>query len=411
LLVLPALWFTAWLAGRPLLPRTPLNAPLLVLSIMVLISLGATFDIAFSLTHITSVLLGIAAYFAVARQVRTPTNLWRAVLLFTLAGGGLALLGFAGIKWLDKVPLISRMTDQLPAFIRGLPGAEQGFSANGVAGALLFIFPLQVALLGLAILGRLRPSLAGPLAGRPWLRAVNGSPGWIATQALLLALTGGLLLLTQSRSAWAAALVGLSLLLGVSGRMGRRLLAAAGVAAVAVGLAAILLPVTRAALVTAVFRLGDELGVRRELWLRALYVIRDFPLTGLGLNTFRTVVPLLYPLYRTSAGFDVTHAHNQVLQAAVDLGLPGLAAYLGLWGGAAYVLVVAHRSTTDPWLRTVAAGLGASLAAEFIYGFMDAIALGTKLGIFFWLTLGLAVGLYQVSGALPRPVAIDEPAR
>jgi len=36
---------------------------------------------------------------------------------------------------------------------------------------------------------------------------------------------------------------------------------------------------------------------RVEVWSRALYGIQDFPFTGMGMNAFRRVVPVLYPCF------------------------------------------------------------------------------------------------------------------
>ncbi len=47
----------------------------------------------------------------------------------------------------------------------------------------------------------------------------------------------------------------------------------------------------------------------------------------------------------------------------------------------------------------MALGLGAGLAAEFVYGTSDVIDFGAKLGIFFWFTLALAISLYHVAQA------------
>ena len=45
--------------------------------------------------------------------------------------------------------------------------------------------------------------------------------------------------------------------------------------------------------------------------------------------------------------------------------------------------------------KTIACGLGIGLLAHFLFGIQDAIALGAKVGIAFWLLLALAVGLYN----------------
>jgi putative inorganic carbon (HCO3(-)) transporter len=150
--------------------------------------------------------------------------------------------------------------------------------------------------------------------------------------------------------------------------------------------------------------------------------IRDFPFTGMGLNVFRKALPALYTVYPIPRDVDFVHAHNHLLQAAIDLGLPGLIAYLALWWGAAYALFAAWRATADPYLRAVSIGLGAGWVAEFMYGLTDVITFGAKLGIFFWFALVLAISLYRVTVVETRPCrvsavgktalgAVDEPAR
>jgi len=114
------------------------------------------------------------------------------------------------------------------------------------------------------------------------------------------------------------------------------------------------------------------------------------------MNAFRKLMPVLYPAYLNSADYDVAHPHNQLLMTALDLGLPGLIAYLALWLGAARMLVQAVQLSPDPWLRDISAGLGAGLIAHFIFGVTDAISLGAKLGIVFWFVLALAAGVFWV---------------
>jgi putative inorganic carbon (HCO3(-)) transporter len=124
-----------------------------------------------------------------------------------------------------------------------------------------------------------------------------------------------------------------------------------------------------------------SLSGRVEIWSRALYAIQDFPFTGCGLGTLRKVVPVLYPLFTISQNSDIAHAHNIFLQTAADVGLPGLIAYLALLGVA---FAVAWHSKTQKGLPLLAA-----LVALHIYGLTDAVALGSKPGIVFWVSLGL----------------------
>jgi O-antigen ligase len=149
--------------------------------------------------------------------------------------------------------------------------------------------------------------------------------------------------------------------------------------------------------------LSLDTGWRFEVWSRAIYGIEDFPLTGMGMNTFRSIVHVLYPLFIVAPEVDVAHAHNEFLQAALDLGLPGLIAFLALYIVAFWMLRAIWRAAPSPLpTRTLALGLGGGLFAHMIYGLTDAVALGAKPGILFWMLLGLITALFLQTQAVTR---------
>jgi O-antigen ligase len=143
----------------------------------------------------------------------------------------------------------------------------------------------------------------------------------------------------------------------------------------------------------------NDAQARVELWSRALAAIQAFPLTGLGLNGFRQALPVLFPLFIIPPGFDVSHAHNQFLQAALDLGLPGLVALVALFLGAFSLLASARRAVRRADWRLLAEGLAAALAAHLVFGMADAIAFGARVHIFFWGALAYCVCLYRQAQA------------
>jgi putative inorganic carbon (HCO3(-)) transporter len=165
---------------------------------------------------------------------------------------------------------------------------------------------------------------------------------------------------------------------------------------------------------------------RAEVWSRAIYGIQDFPFTGMGMNTFRRVVQVLYPLFTIGPTFDIGHAHNEFLQTALDLGIPGLIALLAvyivsfamlgqIWLSAGRRTAVAQAGESDSSLigaqaltRSLALALGSGLLAHMVFGLTDASALGAKPGILLWMLLGLTTSLFLRvdSGELlgyPRP--------
>jgi len=53
------------------------------------------------------------------------------------------------------------------------------------------------------------------------------------------------------------------------------------------------------------------------------------------------------------------------------------------------------RKSNVEWMRTSALGLGCGQLAHFLWGIWDSIPLGAKLGIVFWVSLGLITAMYN----------------
>ncbi|MBC7224235.1 MAG: O-antigen ligase family protein [Anaerolineae bacterium] len=380
LLGVPGWWLVRWWRRGHLVAPTPLDLPILLLLVQVLVSLWATADPAFSLPKVAGVVLGVAVYYAVAEVVSSGgAGLALAVAAFLAAGVGLAGVGALGLRTVERLPVLRGVLVHLPQAIRGLPGAEEGFNIHEVGGALLWVVPVALALWGWSLGGRrLRPL--------PRLGAAVGL-------TLALASTLGVLVLTQSRGSWAGFAVGLWAMLLVQGWSGfllSLLIVAVGGGAVAyLGLDAVREWVVRAA-GPAIVPMG--LGGRVEIWSRALYAIGDFPFTGMGMNMFRRVAPVLYPLFGSPQDRDIAHAHNEFLQAALDLGAPGLVAFLALYLGAGWVLLRTVRQERG-FRRALAVGVLGGLVAHGAFGCVDAVALGAKPGFLFWWLLALAGGV------------------
>jgi O-antigen ligase len=388
LVAVPFLWMAARRTSGSAIPRTPLNVALFVLLAMVGVSLYATFDIIWSLGKVSGVVLGVLFFWAITRWLITPHRLAVATALFLLAGGALAVLALVGTTRFYK---FEGLPMQFPVVIRGVPGAEQGFNPNAVAGCLVLFVPLQIALLATA-------------RGRTWAAGITGR--WIMPfQVLLLALTGGTLLLMQSRAAW----LGLIVAATIAGAWRSRIIRALALCGAVVIVLAATQVDTRAIVSRALDRSGSSLdyavAVRLELWSKALEGIREHPVTGMGMNAFRKLkpvrFPIKYPAYIAVPEEPLPHAHNHLLQAALDLGIPGLIAYAAVWIVAATLLVQVLRSSQEVH-RIMAGGLAAGLMAHFVFSMTDAIPLGAKVGILFWFTLALTVGVHRVSLPAPR---------
>jgi O-antigen ligase len=137
---------------------------------------------------------------------------------------------------------------------------------------------------------------------------------------------------------------------------------------------------------------------RFAIWDSALEIVLDHPLTGVGMNRFRYgPVRDDYPIEKYPQLF-APHAHNEFVQVATDLGLPGLLVYTGWTIVAAAMLWVCWRDG-DQQARVVTVAIGGGLLAHTIYGMGDAIPLWDRFCFIYWLMLGLvAAQYYHVRG-------------
>ena len=157
MLVVPGLWIISLVVGRrssvirrqaeiSFIPMTPLNGVLLLLSVMVLVSLWATYDIAFSLEKISGVVLGLGVFYAIVRFGQRPWGWAFAFLAFLGAGVAVAAAGLLGVRWQVRFGFLAPILNRLPELLRGLPGAESGLQHNAVGGTLLWVLPSLLAL-------------------------------------------------------------------------------------------------------------------------------------------------------------------------------------------------------------------------------------------------------------------------
>ena len=134
LLVLPALWGARRLARGRFVPRTPLDWPLALLLLMVLVSAFVTPDLAYSLPKITGLVFGVALFYALVEWAGTDGRIRAGFAGYAGAGAALALLGLLGTEWLSKFPGVEAAAARLPQGVRGLPGAESDSSRTRWAG-------------------------------------------------------------------------------------------------------------------------------------------------------------------------------------------------------------------------------------------------------------------------------------
>lgn len=401
LALLMVFWLLRWAVRREPWPVTRFNVALLLFALMVPVGVWASPVPELTLPKAAGLILGLAVFRTVPFSVQERSHLVLALIMFILLGLAILVGGVLGAGWISKVPALAAVTAHIPRLLTGLPELHaEAISPNQVAGALTLYFPLAAAL----------------AVGWPWRRrfSVRALAIWLVLLVFPV-LVGGTLLLTQSRSGWIGAGVGILALVVLAGLTSRqrwaRWFGVAVPALVALSVVAIVLRTGPQKAVKGFYDPGAEnpveqvtgditLAGRVEIWSRALYAVQDFPFTGCGLGAFRRVVHILYPLFLVPPDTDIGHAHNIFLQTAVDLGIPGLVGYLSLLIVATAIGWRAARQG-DARIRPLALGLLGGLAALHAYGMTDALALGSKPAVAFWYALGLMAALDRLPVADP----------
>jgi putative inorganic carbon (HCO3(-)) transporter len=229
-----------------------------------------------------------------------------------------------------------------------------------------------------------------PLA---WLffswRSINRWQRLLAIVAVLG--MSSVLFLTKSRGAWMAFAIALVFMILLRWRWGWVSILVGGLAG---GIGVYILGFNT--LIDFLLRSDTIGGVdgRIEVWSRAIYMIQDFPFTGIGMGTFTKVADTLYPFFTASPG-QVAHAHNLFLQIAVDLGIPGLIAWLAvllLGVTQAWQVYRLGKGVEDAFTTGLGAGLLVSQLALIVHGMTDAVTWGmVKPAPLVWVVWGLAI--------------------
>ncbi len=384
------------LVGRLTPAPTPLNLPLLALLLQFGIVITWLPVLPMAVGYVAMALLGFATVLALPNWARTSLK-WRrayygAMLIFSVTILGLS---FLVEPWPEKIQFVGKLARLYGKLISAQIGSFLPW--RGV------IHPNTLGLFA-------APFVTLQLAeGGGWLFAFlrgrsskKGKVGWLALASLPF--TGGLLLLSQSRGGYIAVAVGalfmLFWLLPLRWRW-------ALLALVAVG--AKVLWDNADLVLRGDFGTPGTLTFREEVWQYTLSLVHACPFTGIGFRALRARLPALYPpkIYRLFADANVVggnlhlNAHNAYLQAAVDLGIPGLIAFLAVLGVSLWMWWRVWAEREQLWLHWgissgVVLGLGGGLVAHITFGFFESN--GPGMFIVGWLLIGLIVGLFSRRG-------------
>lgn len=363
--------------------RTPADWPLFFLFLVMLpISIWAAPEPLreqYSIPRGLILIWNFFLFWVIASHGSRNRTLWNlSVVIFGGSGIAIALIAPFGADWVAKLPVVGALVVKIPTPLAGMfLGAESGFNLNQLAGTMLYVTPLMVAW---TIYG---------FSERPVQKAIFLFGG------IASAITGVVLLLSQSRTGIIGLLVGLGLFFLILRRQQRWI--AVGILLV---FAIPFFPILEILGMgeTTSTQLGNQylsLKGRPEIWSQGFLALSDFSMTGIGLGTFRKIAPTLYPSLTVPASFDIAHAHNFFLQTGLDLGIPGLIALISILviGAAQFFIRLQNES---PVRRIWIAGMASALTAQIVYGMFDSVSMGSKTNFLFWFQIALLLSLSNI---------------
>jgi putative inorganic carbon (HCO3(-)) transporter len=347
------------------------------------ISMLVTFDPLLSLPKAAGLYYGIVVYFILINNLSWILTKRIVLPALILAGFVVAGLSLFGMRWSGaKLPFIGthlvQLGKRIPRLLHNIPRAEKGISPNQLGGMLILLIPMQITLFIYSVKSSSPKNL-------DWVHAI--------ACGIVSSLSFFVLLMTQSRGAIAALFVVLgALTFFYLRRMQWLIVTAMTLSLIFGGILFIKIPAVEVFSETEEIFESLALKSRPEIWSRAYRMLTDHIYTGIGFDTFSQVLSTRYPTFQIPAEKSrvIPHAHNLYLQTALDLGIPGLIAFLSLHAICGWMLIRIIRYTSSSFVRAVSIGLFLGLLAQVLYGWIDCIALGQKPSIFFWIYLALS---------------------
>jgi len=368
IMVAALFWLIRLVAYGRLSLRTPNDWAIIILIVSIMVTTLVTAFPETTMPQVFRSLLGVGLYYAIINWTDSPKRLRIVFFGMTLSSFILVMVAPVSVTWqIEKLPF---MPPEL--YERFILLVSDTIHPNVLAGSLLIMLPI--------ILCRV-------LFG--W-EELNWSERIITSLVVLFILIG--LFLTQSRGAWIAFIF---LILTVPLLRWRR------------GwiLVCILVCITAGA----AFYIGTEKIIRAftvhtssrlEIWKRAIYMIEDFPLTGIGMGSFLEVLKSIYPNSPTTSA-NASHAHNIFLQIAVDLGIPGLIAWIAILIGIVAIswqIFLSGTITKSGLTAGLGAGILFSQFALVIHGITDAVTWGmVRSAPVIWVIWGLTISAWMVT--------------
>jgi putative inorganic carbon (hco3(-)) transporter len=389
-----AIFTGRWIFERKFLPRTPIDAAMALLVLWALFGLFGVHDLAVCESKLAGLAYGVVLFYILIGALRRLGRIKIAIVIFISMSLAVSLVGTLSRLDSSKIPQIdeNKIFKIIPKVIFKFERAETGINPNALGGTLLLFIP--PGMMALAILSKKKNEFA------------KQTTRYLLILGMAIILGVEIVAIIYSRSFGASLAFGFILLM--MGKKGRPIKVCLGLTAIFAFFFIMKSPdLNKNAIIknTREF-LNRSASSRLPLWKGGLEAAQAHPIFGLGLDRLRTTPPFKY---------EDAHAHNQFIHLAAEMGIPALVAYLAILVGAGWMTIEVTRSKMPksrdepsrrkwtpgqspgprpPWMILIMRGLAWGQIGFAIFGIADAIPLGSKPGLFFWISLALMTSIY-----------------
>lgn len=364
------------LLKKTFLENTILNFPIILLLISIFVSTIWISDLSHSLPRIVMILYSIVFFYGLIALLKTDRLIKAGVVSYLIAGFLLSLLSITGMSVLNvkHFDILFKLKEKIPFIHFNLPGAREGIHPNAVGGILILFIPLFFVL------------IYSVLKNRKELHEILNSHvfKWFLWAGLIVCFLT--LVLTQSRGAWLGLIIGSAVMLAALSRKKNIFIISSAVVSVLFSLV-IVYSIGKLDSTRFMVRSAEEtFDFRVQIWDIATPLIASHPFSGIGIDEFR---------YHPEMRYELSHAHNKFIHLAVEIGMPAVIAYMAILIGIGYMAVVVWKTSASRWYGQISLGLAAGQIAYLIFELTDMVRLGSKVGVFFWISAGLITAIYN----------------
>lgn len=346
------------------LTKEPMDLPILVFALLILISTITSIDPLGSFRDLAIHLTAMGFMFVLVNSIKTKKDFNILITFLVIAATLVALYGLyqykVGVdmedKWVDAANNPDVKTRVFSVF--GNP--------NILAEYLIMIIPISISLF--------------------WYSKKLNKKAIFLGISLVLMLA---LVLTLSRGGWIGFAFGILIFVIL---IEKKLLLS--IIPLVLG-GVYFLPQSILNRISSIGNLRDSSNAYRlKMWGITLDIIRDNWLVGVGFG----YIPFKYTFETYIRTMPVYHSHNTYLQITGEMGILGLIVFLGL------IFIIYKYSIKrlikgeDRYIRTMAAGVLAGLAALLGHGAVESVLYLPRIIITFWTLVALLLALMRISG-------------